>query len=365
MEQMYFLSREDITPEEFTRIIHHMLKRLMFLSVFFLFMVCPMAAQERTDTVYTFRFVSGNDMFFVPYNGNDMELARLETFIRKYRQAIRNQDGLLRVDGHADDLSTARIRSNRVKSELIIRQGLEERCFSTTNHVDTCDYVTVRLFVKEARPVPDQPDDTYINKVEETPVEEPQAKETQVQPVQAEQPQADETSQTIPVEDESTADAYRFALRTNLLRWATLTPDLGLEWRINPSWGILVNGSWTSWSWNNKDRRYALWEVMPEVRYYVGKEKRGYLGAMYKAGGFNYKLSATGKQGNLMGGGITGGYQLRLNSALLLDFSLAVGCLHVDYEKYEVINGVRVRKGKESKNWWGPINAGVTLVWKM
>ena len=142
-----------------------------------------------------------------------------------------------------------------------------------------------------------------------------------------------------------------FALRANLLRWATLTPDLGLEWRVHPSWGILVNGSWTSWSWNGKDRRYALWEVMPEVRYYIGKEKRGYLGAI--------------KQGDLMGGGITGGYLLRLNKALSLDFSVAIGCLHADYEKYEVTGGVRVRRGTETKNWWGPVNAGVTLVWKL
>ena len=56
------------------------------------------------------------------------------------------------------------------------------------------------------------------------------------------------------------------SLRANLLRWATLTPDLGVEWRICPSWGIAVNSSWTSWSWNDKDRRYALWEVAPEVR---------------------------------------------------------------------------------------------------
>ena len=86
---------------------------------------------------------------------------------------------------------------------------------------------------------------------------------------------------------------------------------------------------------------------------------------MYKAGAFNYKLSATGRQGDLMGGGITGGYGLRLNNALSLDFNLAVGCLHADYEKYEVIDGVRVRQGKESKNWWGPVGAGVTLVWQL
>ena len=163
----------------------------------------------------------------------------------------------------------------------------------------------------------------------------------------------------------SLADSYTLSLRANLLRWATLTPDLGLEWRIAPSVGIAVNGSWTSWSWNDKDRRYALWEVMPEVRWYIGKEKRGYLGAMFKAGQFNYKLSGTGRQGDLTGGGITGGYQLRLNKALSLDFNVVVGYLHADYEKYEVIDGVRVRAGKETKNWWGPIGAGVTLVWKL
>ena len=155
------------------------------------------------------------------------------------------------------------------------------------------------------------------------------------------------------------------SLRANLLRWATLTPDLGVEWHICPSWGIAVNSSWTSWSWNDKDRRYALWEVAPEVRYYMGEKKAWYLGAMFKTGQFNYKLSETGKQGNLMGGGITAGYQLRLNKALALDFNLGLGYLNADFEKYEVIDDVRVRRGNETKDWCGPINAGVTLVWKL
>lgn len=66
-----------------------------------------------------------------------------------------------------------------------------------------------------------------------------------------------------------------------------------------------------------------------------------------------------------MGGGITTGYQLRLNKALTLDFNLGLGYLNADFEKYEVIHGVRVRCGNETKNWCGPINAGVTLVWKL
>lgn len=165
--------------------------------------------------------------------------------------------------------------------------------------------------------------------------------------------------------DPKITNDYHLFLRANLLRWATLTPDLGLEWRICPSWGIAVNGSWTSWSWSDKDRRYALWEVAPEVRYYMGEKKAWYLGAMFKAGQFNYKISETGKQGDLVGGGITTGYQLRLNKALTLDFNLGMGYLNADFEKYEVIDGVRVRCGNETKDWCGPINAGVTLVWKL
>ena len=105
--------------------------------------------------------------------------------------------------------------------------------------------------------------------------------------------------------------------------------------------------------------------MAPEFRHYIGKEKRGYLGVMFKTGQFNYKLSATGKQGDLTGGGITGGYQLKLNNALSMDFSLGLGYIYADYDKYVVINGVRVRRGSETKNWWGPVSAGVTLVWNI
>ena len=350
-----------------------------------LFVLLPLAAQEKPDTVYTFRFVTDKDMFYVPFSGNDKELARLEECVERYRQDILAGKIPLHVDGwctagesEADNLAMAKVRSNRVKSELIIRQELTEACFITRNHSGSGDYVTVRISVPKAATAT-QKDERQQTGQENADTQQPVAeqRETEESRFVAEQIRADsmvvvhpeayvpaETTGTA-AEETSGTDSYTLSLRANLLRWATLTPDLGLEWRISPSWGILVNGSWTSWSWNDKDRRYALWEVMPEVRRYMGKEKRGYLGAMYKAGQFNYKFSATGKQGDLMGGGITGGYQLRLNDALSLDFSVAVGCLHADYEKYTVIDGVRVRRGTETKNWWGPVNAGVTLVWKI
>lgn len=360
--------------------------RKITVSVLLSLLFLPVLAEQKSDTTYTFRFVRTDDMFYVPWKNNDTELARLLECIEKNKATILDGKLPLYVDGYcnslgseAENLATAKIRANRVKSELIIRAEIKEENFITRNHATEGDFVTVRLTVPvkettatdaeaEARRKAEAERLAAEKRAEQERLVEEQRKAEEAR-LAAEKAEAEKAAQQntladTPSETKITND-YHLSLRANLLRWATLTPDLGLEWRICPSWGIAVNGSWTSWSWSDKDRRYALWEVAPEVRYYMGEKKAWYLGAMFKAGQFNYKLSETGKQGDLMGGGITAGYQLRLNKALDLDFNLGLGYLNADYEKYEVIDGVRVRRGNETKDWWGPINAGVTLVWKI
>ena len=373
-----------------------MSRKITFLTLFLWLMTVtfPVIAQQKTDTTYTFRFVPQKDMFYVPWNGNDTELARLLECIENSKATIFDGKLPLLVDGYcnslggeAENLATAKIRANRVKSELITRAKIKEENFITHNHATGGDFVIVRLTVpaketaameaKARRRAEAERLETEKRAEQERLAEEQRkAEEARLaaeptvagrrerQKAEAEKAALQNTLAGTPSETKITND-YHLSLRANLLRWATLTPDLGLEWRICPSWGIAVNGSWTSWTWSDKDRRYALWEVAPEIRYYMGEKKAWYLGAMFKAGQFNYKLSETGKQGDLMGGGITAGYQLRLNKALALDFNLGLGYLNADFEKYEVIDGVRVRRGNETKDWWGPINAGVTLVWKL
>ena len=373
-----------------------MSRKITFLTLFLWLMTVtfPVIAQQKTDTTYTFRFISQKDMFYVPWNGNDTELARLLECIENSKATIFDGKLPLLVDGYcnslggeAENLATAKIRANRVKSELITRAKIKEENFITHNHATGGDFVIVRLTVPvketaatdaEARRKAETERLEAEKRAEQERLAEEQRKAEEArlaaeptvagrrerQKAEAEKAALQNALAGTPSETKITTD-YHLSLRANLLRWATLTPDLGLEWRICPSWGIAVNGSWTSWTWSDKDRRYALWEVAPEIRYYMGEKKAWYLGAMFKAGQFNYKLSETGKQGDLMGGGITAGYQLRLNKALALDFNLGLGYLNADFEKYEVIDGVRVRRDNETKDWWGPINAGVTLVWKL
>ena len=370
----------------------YMSRKITFLTLFLWLMTVtfPVIAQQKTDTTYTFRFVSQKDMFYVPWNGNDTELARLLECIENSKATIFDGKLPLLVDGYcnslggeAENLATAKIRANRVKSELITRAKIKEENFITHNHATGGDFVIVRLTVptKETAAMDAEAEARRRAEAErlesETRAEEQRkAEEARLaaEPTVAgrrERQKAEAEKDALQnalagtLSDIKITNDYHLSLRANLLRWATLTPDLGVEWRICPSWGIAVNGSWTSWTWSDKDRRYAFWEVAPEIRYYMGEKKAWYLGAMFKAGQFNYKLSETGKQGDLMGGGITAGYQLRLNKALALDFNLGLGYLNADFEKYEVIDGVRVRRGNETKDWCGPINAGVTLVWKL
>lgn len=382
------------------------LKPIIVFILILLSCVQPIIAQEKTDTTYLFRFVADKDMFYSPWNGNGEQLARLLKCVGENRSAIESGQMYLLVtsydtDGNAGQPATevAKVRRNRVKSELIMRGKIKEAHFVTDkslseawtdamgNKLRNVVVVTLPASVgkvaeiagTEAAAKVEAYNDEVSGEAERGHIAAEKARiqagearmkaeeariagekaEAERKATEAEHTDAEETTPKIQKEPEQ----YRLALRANLLRWATLTPELGLEWRINSSWGIVANGSWTSWSWNDKDRRYALWEVMPEVRYYIGEKKAGYVGAMFKAGQFNYKLSETGKQGDLIGGGITGGYQLKLNKALSMDFNLGLGYLNADYEKYKVIDGVRVRQGKESKDWWGPVSAGVTLVW--
>ena len=381
-----------------------MSRKIHFLTLFLWLMTAtiPVIAQQKADTTYTFRFVPQKDTFYVPWNGNDTELARLLGCIENYKATILDGKLPLLVDGYcnslgseARNLATAKTRANRVKSELITRAKIKEENFITHNHATGGDFVIVRLTIPaketaamnaeaEARrraeaerlETETRAEQERLAEQERRAEEQRKAEEARLaaEPTVAgrrERQKAEAEKAALQnalagtLSDPKITNDYHLSLRANLLRWATLTPDLGLEWRICPSWGIAVNGSWTSWTWSDKDRRYALWEVAPEIRYYMGEKKAWYLGAMFKAGQFNYKISETGKQGDLMGGGITTGYQLRLNKALTLDFNLGLGYLNADFEKYEVIDGVRVRCGNETKNWYGPINAGVTLVWKL
>ncbi len=158
---------------------------------------------------------------------------------------------------------------------------------------------------------------------------------------------------------------FGFGVRANMLRWATLTPDVGLEWNLPKGWSVLVDATWTSLTFKGGERRYAVAELSPELRKYFGKDGRWYAGAMFQTGLFNHKFKGDGKQGEFRSGSLTGGYRLPLNKALSLDFTLGVGYIWGECDSYRFMDGVRTNSGSGNGGQWGLTRFGVCLVWNI
>lgn len=168
--------------------------------------------------------------------------------------------------------------------------------------------------------------------------------------------QANQTSQTH-------FEKGSLALRTNTIPWLMLIPNVGFEYKASDNIGLIVDGAFSHWSLNITNKYWHLWNVAPQVRYYIGEPKYNYLGFQYTMG----EYSLTGTQGSYLGGGLTLGRQFDCGHNLLVDVGLSLGYLYLyDTEEYTRKNGINIRtKDKYSHGYWGPTSASITFVWKI
>lgn len=339
------------------------------------------AAEEQT---VTFVFRPGSDMFLL--KGNEAELERLYALVDEHHTEIAAGKLPVYVDGYcaslptaSENLRTAFVRANLVKSELIIRKGLKEADFVTANYAESYDgrkdVVVVRLRIpskeEPGQPAPPEP--------------KPEPVEPSVEVVQQPEPAVEKepVSQPEPMavaEPLMPAKPYCLAVRTNLLYDAFLLPTLGVEWRVNRDLGIKLDGSFALWggkidgddTGDMNGKAQKMWLLNPEVRWYLLPDKRFYVGASGSYGQYNiYKYplgnlfkNDAGYQGNLWSAGVTVGYQVRLSRNFLADFNLGLGYTRLDYDRFVIMDGLRLYKKRGvSRDFWGPTQAGVNLVW--
>ncbi|KAA6347205.1 hypothetical protein EZS27_005310 [termite gut metagenome] len=156
------------------------------------------------------------------------------------------------------------------------------------------------------------------------------------------------------------------SLRTNMLYWLGTIPNAGIAWRPFDRLEIIVNGLYNYWSWKNGDRLYRTQMIVPEFRWYLGEKQQWFWGGEFHAGDFNYKFGKNGYQGDLKGGGITGGYRMYLSKIFDMDFYLGLGYTQLGYDTYNRSKGVMVKKGESvEKDFWGPTQGGISLIWKI
>lgn len=372
----------------------------------------PAGTNPADTTVVTFRFVPGEDMFYIPWAGNGTQLEKLYALLDEHRSEIAAGRMPVYVDGYCtsrpsatENLRTACLRANRVKSELITQKGLTEAGFITANHATAYKnekdvvVVTLRIPAKAAdaarmeevrrgqaereHQAQAQTEAERQAQAERERIERERAQaekeRAERERVQAEKAEAERLAreQTAPdaapmhTEPIVSAKPYCLAVRTNLLYDAMLLPTLGVEWRINGNVGIKLDGSLSRWG-SSTGKVQKMWMLNPEVRWYLLRDKRFYAGVSGNYGEYNiykYVLGSilskdTGYQGKLWNAGLTVGYQLPFSRHFAVDFNLGLGYTRSEHDSFTMTDGVRVYKERNhTKNFWGPTQAGISLVW--
>jgi hypothetical protein len=173
--------------------------------------------------------------------------------------------------------------------------------------------------------------------------------------------------------------AQELAVKTNLLYDATATMNAGVEFGIPPKWTVDVTGALNPFTFND-GKRWKLWMVQPEVRYWLCQRFGGHFFALHGLGGqFNFgywdtdfeflgtdfsKLKDARYQGWYVGAGLGYGYAWMLGKHWNLEAELGIGWVHFfDYDKYRCVDCDKKIAEDMNHDYFGPTKAAISLVY--
>ncbi len=167
-----------------------------------------------------------------------------------------------------------------------------------------------------------------------------------------------------------------FAIKTNLLYNALLSPNIEAEISIKDKWSL--SADWMFPWWVTKDNGNAL-QILAgnlEGRYWFGDRSKkpkltGWFGGLYAGGGYyDLQYKNNGYQGEFfiaMGASLGYSHEINKKGSLLMEYSLGLGYLKTNYRYYEgrEDNEHLVWQYDGNYTWLGPTKAKVALVWKL
>lgn len=165
------------------------------------------------------------------------------------------------------------------------------------------------------------------------------------------------------------------ALKTNMLYWATTTPNAGAEVAVGHKHTVQLFFGLNPWKQSGGDRSSLRhWLLQPEYRYWFCQSFNGwFVGAHLMGGEFNAgavelpfgifkELRDHRYEGWYAGGGITAGYQWPLSRHWNVEASAGFGYDYVKYDKYRC--GACGEKTKSAHtNYIGPTKVALSLLY--
>ena len=171
--------------------------------------------------------------------------------------------------------------------------------------------------------------------------------------------------------------SQNIGVKSNLLYWATTTPNVGLETSVGKKHTAQVFVGFNPWKQSGGDQSSLRhWLVMPEYRYWFCQNFNGWflgahaMGGQFNAGGVKLPfgmfkdLRDHRYEGWYVGGGVTAGYQWPLSKHWNLETSIGIGYDYIQYDKFECGNcGEKLKSSHD--NYVGPTKAALSLIYML
>lgn len=172
--------------------------------------------------------------------------------------------------------------------------------------------------------------------------------------------------------------AQQTGIKTNLLYWATTTPNMGLEFRLASRYTLSVTVGYNAFNFPNSNSSGSTavnpklhhWLVMPESKYWFCKAfERHYIGlhalyGQYNAGGMKFpKFLKSGRyDGWAAGAGLSYGYQWAIGKRWGLEASVGAGYIYLRYGKYKC-GACGKKEGNYRHHYFVPTKAALSFIY--
>lgn len=159
----------------------------------------------------------------------------------------------------------------------------------------------------------------------------------------------------------------RLALKTNMLYYAALMPNLELEWLIARQWSVAVEGNLAWWGSYKRDRSYRVAMFDGELRRWIKPRKPWhglYVGILAGGGYYDIDKDSPGHYGWGMMGGLTCGYMWPIGHHFSLEAEIGAGYARLRSKEYEPVDGHHVYLRTKDINYFGPVKLKLSIAWR-
>ncbi|MDE6582227.1 MAG: DUF3575 domain-containing protein, partial [Duncaniella sp.] len=160
----------------------------------------------------------------------------------------------------------------------------------------------------------------------------------------------------------------RFALKTNLLGYAILMPNLELEWMFADRWSVALEAQGAWYSKSSPRKVYRIATIIPEFRYWVIDRARWhgmYVGLFGGAGMYDLSNNRKGHEGEGFMAGLSVGYMWPIGKHLSLDAGIGVGYMRLRDKVYAPADGHFLYQYTKNIDYVGPLRLKLSLVWRI